>query len=160
MMRVNERHRPKSKLSSNIKGLQKMCDADSLKWRDDRFWSHMSKKPHSHYERLLKLWDLEHADTVILGCLIHLSMCSLTGEVDNLPHTHAKPTDSDTGWICFRVWLEGLVLCPAPAGTGLKVGPPYTTFTVFPLLRVHLPFLALLSIILLSIFHLLFSLLK
>lgn len=89
------------------------------------------------------------------GWLIHLSKCSLTGEVDNLPHTHPKPSDSDTGWTCFRVRLVDLILCPKPARTGLVVGPPYTTFTVFPHLRVYFPFPAFLSTILLSTFHLL-----
>lgn len=153
MMQVNERHRPKSKLRSKSRCLQRMCEADALKWRDDRFWSHMSRKPHSYYEKVGGCWSWEAWNTP--GMVNHLSKCSLTRDIDNLPHIHPKPTGTDTGWTCFRVRLEDLILCPKPARTGLVVGPPYTTFTVFPLLRVYFPFLAFLSTILLSTFHLL-----
>ena len=63
-------------------------------------------------------------DTVILGCSIHPSMCSLTGEGDHSPHAHPRPTNCRHRLNpCFRVRQEGLVPCPAPASVSKNRAP-------------------------------------
>lgn len=130
-----------------------LCAVDALKSKDDRFWSHVRKKPLLGLWKggwLLMTWGLEQALTQWYWDARSINLCvPFAGEGDCLPHAHPRPTDCRHRLNpSFRVRWDGLVPCLTPDAASKNRGPdrhPHIlpSHHFLPYLSISFPFLGL-----------------